>query len=965
MAESGFGRGKEKTAMLVLFKGDDTGGVFGRRLLFKIEVGEGIDLTGCSAEFVFDGITKKLAAPLVAGEFREIFYSHNETAAMNLGVRYASFRVIDAAGKVRTFSNRTQVKVTTRVEDAYPGSDTATITIGSGISWQAIEGKPDFSDIEPLGVEFTDNQVREKMNTIIARLKGTTAAILAAFCWTAFGGLTVQKSPKGEVLNTTEIVTNVTLEGGTTARHLPAYLHEARFADSYPDAAAWYYQFADICGACSSVRDGNDYARNFDLTYDERAEFVVLMEAGAGRLASVGVANVGTNISEAIATSGEPLPSSFYKALPGATVDGINSEGVVCSINLVPTNGAPWETKGGRDLNALGVVRFVLDTATSASNAAAAVASRCYIPDALKRKGYSAHFMLADERETWIVEDGTAHPATGRAVLTNYRLFADNDPYGTGYERFNIIAAGGNITSAWFRAAYRRPFSRPTEFAAPGVGTHSETDALLAWAEANVPQGAPESLTRNGRSWQTVHASRFDISNRVMRVAVQERPDWYTFAVMKSGTDEAAVRRIAENVASVKLDAENPKAVGDIKLYDEDGREKLVISNDGSFIYTNSEGVKSRIYIPLGRMYEDIALKGDLENKADKLPYAQNGNIASLQYGNIKDSGIPTNKINEIDAKADETRAVVVTLAGQINGSNVVFVVTNYISGAYVLDAAKLQIRELRDGSYRTIYNSRDEIRLHLADFETNKLNVTRETLREEIAAVLESMQRDAWGRRTSTGNPAPSNTIYTTEPSFVFGGGLEYERIAVGAGAIGILADKGAPSYTAGDSGTFLFKDATGENYFGYSMTQGYAIGVKTDDIEISGQRVTLTYNIVGSCPIIMWCPALFPGCNKDITGPGWYQLNDEEGNPIEGAPFECAVDMESTPEVATVYIDTGANPTGFFSAWTSVPGKSSFKTNMPVDLDAANGGGVVSSDGHTVIVPQPDGTWRPSNAN
>ncbi len=349
-----------------------------------------------------------------------------------------------------------------------------------------------------------------------------------------------------------------------------------------------------------------------------------------------------------------------------------------------------------------------------------------------------------------------------------------------------------------------------------------------------------------------------------------------------------------------------------------------------------------------------------------------NGKTGAVQLGAADVGAATPGQVQAVDNKADSalaqsaaTREVVTTLVGQVNGSNVVIVVTNYLSGAYILDAAKLQIRELRDGKYRTVYNSRDEILLHLANFETNKLNATRELLRSEIAAVLEEMQHDAWGRRTSTGNPAPSNTIYTTEPSFVFGGGLEYERIAVGAGAVGILMVKGAPSYTAGDSGTFLFKDATGENYFGYSMTSGYAIGVPTDGIQVTGQRVTLTYNIVGSCPIVMWCPAFFPGCAQDITGAGWYQLNDEEGNPIEGAPFECAVDMESTPEVATVYIDTGANPTGFFSAWTSVPGKSSFKTNMPMDLDAANGGGVVSSDGHTVIVPQPDGTWRPANAN
>ena len=41
---------------LIIFKGDDTGGVFGRRLAFTIEAGDGVDLSGCRAEWIFDGI---------------------------------------------------------------------------------------------------------------------------------------------------------------------------------------------------------------------------------------------------------------------------------------------------------------------------------------------------------------------------------------------------------------------------------------------------------------------------------------------------------------------------------------------------------------------------------------------------------------------------------------------------------------------------------------------------------------------------------------------------------------------------------------------------------------------------------------------------------------------------------------------------------------------------------------------
>ena len=128
--------------MLKIFKGDDTGGTFGRTLEFTIAAADGISLAGCYAEFVFDGIVKTFAAPLVDGETREIFYSHNETKDMRLGVRSAMFRIIDSAGKVRTMDNTVAVKVTNVVAEAYPGSSGATVTIGGAIKWGDIDGRP-------------------------------------------------------------------------------------------------------------------------------------------------------------------------------------------------------------------------------------------------------------------------------------------------------------------------------------------------------------------------------------------------------------------------------------------------------------------------------------------------------------------------------------------------------------------------------------------------------------------------------------------------------------------------------------------------------------------------------------------------------------------------------------------------------------------------------------------------------
>ena len=352
------------------------------------------------------------------------------------------------------------------------------------------------------------------------------------------------------------------------ARPLPKYLHHLRFDDTYPEDAAWYYGQADsaVAGGCSARRREGILERNYDWSYDESASFVLSVGSSQDRFASIGVASAGTNLTEEVVTSGRW--SRYYKVLPGRTLDGINENGVVCEINVVATNGSPWETRTeGRDLNAIGAVRWALDHATSAEMAAQELAKRVYIPESMKRLGYSAHFMVADASNTFIVEDGKVyHDITEviypiLAVLTNVRIrtFLGEvpDPYGTGLERMFYLFSNwrtSSITNAWYSEAYRRGadgwFPRPTEFAAPGVGTNQETEKLQAWAEANVPAGAPESLKRNGGSWQTVHTSVYDFEARTLKVAVQETDDWYVFALGKAVTDEARVREIADEAAA-------------------------------------------------------------------------------------------------------------------------------------------------------------------------------------------------------------------------------------------------------------------------------------------------------------------------------------------------------------------------------------------------------------------------------
>ena len=330
-------------------------------------------------------------------------------------------------------------------------------------------------------------------------------------------------------------IIHATVDGA--ARPLPKYLHVYNADDSYPAEAEEYYRSrgdGKTDGGCSSIRSGDYLYRNFDFPFDERAEFVVKMSAGPGRFASVGVAQVGTNLTEDIVTSGKPEYSARYKWLPGATVDGINEHGVACNINVC--DGDPhlldaWPTNG--TIHCLGAVRWVLDNATNAASAAQGVAAGVYFPAGWAQ---NYHWMIADERETWIVENGEAHQVAGRAVMTNFPLYPA-PVFGSGWERYLLLTnATENITNAWYTRAYLP--DAETEWLSEFGGDRAYMNAAkIAWASKprEAHRGEIFQTSQTLTWWQTVHTSIYDLTNRTLRVAVQETDDWYTFQVPSAG----------------------------------------------------------------------------------------------------------------------------------------------------------------------------------------------------------------------------------------------------------------------------------------------------------------------------------------------------------------------------------------------------------------------------------------------
>ena len=313
---------------------------------------------------------------------------------------------------------------------------------------------------------------------------------------------------------------------------------------------------------------------------------------------------------------------------------------------------------------------------------------------------------------------------------------------------------------------------------------------------------------------------------------------------------------------------------------------------------------------------------------------------ATRQYCDNNREKAITNAVNETNAKVSTVTAVVQTWESFLDGSNVVFSITNYISGAYSSETAKLRILELRDGEYVEVYNSRTEITNHI------------ETAKTEIATAmdeaLEAKADKAWGKYTSAGGEAPSNTVYMTAPNTVFAGGMEYQRVAVGEGGVCVLVTKGAPVWTQGDEGVFKFQDDGGTNYFGFAKTDSYTVGADTDGISVADNIVTLTYNVTMSgVPVIWYAP------NIDTQPIAWEQLNLPDGTAVEGA--SKAVSWEASPDAGTevCYINC-SEARGFFKATIEVAGSAKFLTNMPADLS----GGILCTDGaHKVKVDYNNG--------
>ena len=289
-------------------------------------------------------------------------------------------------------------------------------------------------------------------------------------------------------------------------------------------------------------------------------------------------------------------------------------------------------------------------------------------------------------------------------------------------------------------------------------------------------------------------------------------------------------------------------------------------------------------------------------------------------------------------------------LAGRVNswesywdGTNVHFEVTNYY-GNTTGEIPRLRIRELRDGAWTNVWDEATKFNVCY----TGILHQVAMTNAELVARLMSNVAPRAWGTYTDKGvTNVVGNCVWMTSPETYFAGGTEYQRIAVGSGAICVLTANGAAAHTMGEAGTFRFQDEGGTNYFGFAKSESYTIGCDTDGISVENGLVTLRYDVVmgnGDVPIVYWRLAIGAG--------SWVQLNNADGTACDGAPYSVTWFEEDGSLYAA--INCGDNPSGFFKAETSVAGDVVFETNMKVRLD----GGIACTNTATHSV----GVIRPS---
>ena len=351
----------------------------------------------------------------------------------------------------------------------------------------------------------------------------------------------------------------------TAPKKLADYLYYLEYTDYAFDPATG--ENIKTGFACSSVRNGNFYGRNLDLDYANVPEFVIKVAAkeSEGRYASIGLAAM----FEFKADEVDKLSEAQLLVLPNMTFDGINENGVVMNSNVAPAVDLDFATLlstnyGKPRIHVMAVVRYVLDHAKSAAHGVELLKNM----DIYGGYGtwWGIHWMLADEKETYIIEciDGelvarndtdnimtnfyvnyapktlyAKHVAqTGQKVAGKiYKGFPILTPHACGVERYAILKEhyeeGGKSAEGMAHLMERVKYTLTYEADTNPFWYTEYTEGNLTIAHSPMDfktdiQSNIDTYKLHDRNihpdnfWQTWHTAVYDFANRTLRLNIQE-----------------------------------------------------------------------------------------------------------------------------------------------------------------------------------------------------------------------------------------------------------------------------------------------------------------------------------------------------------------------------------------------------------------------------------------------------------
>ena len=302
---------------------------------------------------------------------------------------------------------------------------------------------------------------------------------------------------------------------------------------------------------CAGIRKGDLYGRNLDLPYCETPEFVIRVHAKNGRFASIGVCadpTISCNVAE--------MSEAELLSMPNITNDGINENGVIISENVVIAEGIDdmrGTAPGKEQVHASRVVRYLLDRAASAAHAVELMKEIDIVGGF---SGYALHWMIADEKDTFVVEIIHGELAVSRnehPYMTNFYLnygpiqetqrIAGNEfrnvpllnSYAMGVERWCALRDGYNgidsiqgmadLLASVDGSALYDDTKRPLRYSdcvgdeLPITGSQTAFDE-----EMNRQYGYFRQRDREApqSDWFTWHTSVYEIGNRTLHIYSQE-----------------------------------------------------------------------------------------------------------------------------------------------------------------------------------------------------------------------------------------------------------------------------------------------------------------------------------------------------------------------------------------------------------------------------------------------------------